>query len=120
MLKEEEKEIIKYKHKQRFYSFYYKNKRKDKEWVLLGLTGIKRILRKYEIKSYKIKDKKYIFLSNTIISYRVDVKFIREGVYIRDWKVTVNNEEYSKLDFRDYIEFLRWFECLILTKINQN
>lgn len=31
MLKENEKEVIKYKNKQRFYSFYYKNKRKNKE-----------------------------------------------------------------------------------------
>jgi hypothetical protein len=68
---------------------------------------------------YKIKDKKYLFLPNTIISYKIDVKFIREGLYIRDWKVVINNdEEYSKLDFRDYIEFLNWFECLILTKLN--
>jgi hypothetical protein len=119
MLKDEEKEVIKYKYKQRFYSFYYKNKRKDKEWVLLSLSGVKKIIRKYELKVYKIKDKKYLFLPNTIISYKIDVKFIREGLYIRDWKVVVNNdEEYSKLDFRDYIEFLNWFECLILTKLN--
>jgi hypothetical protein len=119
MLKEEERESIKYKYKQRFYSFYYKNKRKDKEWVLLGLSGINKILRKYELKTYKIKDKKYLILPNTIISYRVDVKFIREGLFIKDWKVVVNNdEEYSKLDFRDYIEFLNWFECLIVTKLN--
>jgi hypothetical protein len=119
MLKEEERESIKYKYKQRFYSFYYKNKRKDKEWVLLGLSGINKILRKYELKTYKIKDKKYLILPNIIISYRVDVKFIREGLFIKDWKVVVNNdEEYSKLDFRDYIEFLNWFECLILTKLN--
>jgi hypothetical protein len=119
MLKDEEKEVIKYKYKQRFYSFYYKNKRKDKEWVLLSLSGVKKIIRKYELKVYKIKDKKYLFLPNTIISYKIDVKFIREGLYIRDWKVVINNdEEYSKLDFRDYIEFLNWFECLILTKLN--
>jgi hypothetical protein len=119
MLKEEEREKIQYKHKQRLYSFYYKNKRKDKEWVLLGLSGINKIIRKYELKTYKIKEYKYLFLKNTIIRYRVDVKFIREGLYIRDWKVVVNNdEEYSKLDFRDYIEFLNWFECLILTKLN--
>jgi hypothetical protein len=119
MLKEQEREAIKYKNKQRFYSFYYKNKRKNKEWVLLGLSGINKILRKYELKAYKVKDNKYIFLKNTIISYRVDVKFIREGLFIRDWKVVINNdEEYSKLDFRDYIEFLNWFECLILTKLN--
>jgi hypothetical protein len=118
-LKEEERDIIKYKYKQRFYSFYYKNKRKDKEWVLLSLSGIKKIIRKYDLKEYKIKDKKYLILPNTIISYRVDVKFIREGLFIKDWKVVVNNdEEYSKLDFRDYIEFLNWFECLILTKLN--
>jgi hypothetical protein len=117
-LKEQERDIIKYKYKQRFVTFYYKNKRKDKEWVLMGLSGINRILRKYEIRSYKIKDKKYLLIPNTIISYKIDVKFIREGLFIRDWKVTVNNEEYSKLDFRDYIEFLSWFECLILTKIN--
>jgi hypothetical protein len=119
MLKEEEREKIQYKHKQRLYNFYYKNKRKDKEWVLLGLSGVKKIIRKYELKVYKIKDKKYLFLPNTIISYKIDVKFIREGLYIRDWKVVINNdEEYSKLDFRDYIEFLNWFECLILTKLN--
>ena len=118
MLKEEEREKIQFKEKQRFYSFYYKGKRKDKEWILLGLSGINKIIRKYELKVYKIKDKKYLLLPNTIISYKIDVKFIREGLYIRDWKVTVNNEEYSKLDFRDYIEFLNWFECLILTKIN--
>ncbi len=118
MLKEEERESIKYKYKQRFYSFYYKNKRKNKEWVLLGLSGINKILRKYELKTYKIRDKKYLFLPNTIISYRVDVKFIREGLYIRDWKVEVDGVEYGKLDFRDYIEFLNWFECLILTKLN--
>jgi hypothetical protein len=118
MLKEEEREKIQYKHKQRFYSFYVKGKRKNKEWVLLGLSGINKILRKYELKTYKIKDKKYLFLPSTIISYRVDVKFIREGLVIKDWRVWVDNEEYSKLDFRDYIEFLRWFECLILTKLN--
>jgi hypothetical protein len=118
MLKDEEREIIKYKNKQRFYSFYYKNKRKDKEWVLLSLSGVKKIIRKYDLKMYKIKDKKYLFLPNTIISYRIDVKFIREGLFIRDWKVWVDNEEYSKLDFRDYIEFLNWFECLIITKLN--
>jgi hypothetical protein len=119
MLKEEERESIKYKYKQRFYSFYYKNKRKDKEWGLLSLSGVNKIIRKYNIKVYKIKDKKYLFLPNTIISYRIDVKFIREGLFIRDWKVVINNdEEYSKLDFRDYLEFLSWFECLIITKIN--
>jgi hypothetical protein len=119
MLKDEERDIIKYKYKQRFYSFYYRNKRKDKEWVLLSLSGVKKIIRKYDLKMYKIKDKKYLLLPNTIISYRVDVKFIREGLFIKDWKVVVNNdEEYSKLDFRDYIEFLNWFECLILTKLN--
>jgi hypothetical protein len=118
MLKEEEKEIIKFKHKQRFMSFYYKNKRKDKEWVLLGLSGVKKIIRKYDLKVYKIKDKKYLFLPNTIISYGIDVKFIREGLFIRDWRVKINDEEYSKLDFRDYMEFLKWFECLILTKLN--
>jgi hypothetical protein len=119
MLKEEEREKIQYKHKQRLYNFYYKNKRKDKEWVLLSLSGVKKIIRKYDLKMYKIKDKKYLFLPNTIISYRIDVKFIREGLFIRDWKVVINNdEEYSKLDFRDYIEFLNWFECLILTKLN--
>jgi hypothetical protein len=120
MLKEEEREKIQYKHKQRLYSFYYKNKRKDKEWVLLGLSGVNKILKKYELKAYKVKDNKYIFLPKTIISYRIDVKYIREGLYIRDWKVAVDNEEYSRLDFRDYIEFLSWFECLILTKINKN
>jgi|GEM_PF-4994826 len=119
MLKENQKEVIKYKNKQRFYSFYYKHKTKNKEWVLLGLSGVNKILRKYELKAYKVKDNKYIFLKNTIIRYRIDVKFIREGLYIRDWKVIINdNEEYSKLDFRDYLEFLSWFECLILTKLN--
>jgi hypothetical protein len=119
MLKEEEREKIQYKHKQRLYNFYYKNKRKDKEWVLLGLSGVKKIIRKYDLKEYKIRDKKYLFLPNTIISYKIDVKFIREGLFIRDWKVVINNdEEYSKLDFRDYLEFLSWFECLILTKLN--
>jgi hypothetical protein len=118
MLKEEEREKIQYKHKQRLYNFYYRNKRKDKEWVLLGLSGVNKIIRKYELKSYKIKEYKYLFLKNTIIKYRVDVKFIREGLFIRDWKVWVDNEEYSKLDFRDYKEFLSWFECLILTKLN--
>jgi hypothetical protein len=118
MLKEEEREKIQYKKKQRFYNFYLKGKRKNKEWVLLSLSGVNKIIRKYELKMYKIKDKKYLFLPNTIISYRVDVKFIREGLYIRDWKVWVDNEEYSRLDFRDYIEFLNWFECLILTKLN--
>ncbi len=118
MLKEEEREKIQYKHKQRLYNFYYKNKRKDKEWVLLGLSGVNKIIRKYDLKVYKIKDKKYLFLPNTIISYRIDVKFIREGLFIRDWKVKINDEEYSKLDFRDYIEFLSWFECLIITKLN--
>jgi hypothetical protein len=117
-LKEQERDIIKYKYKQRFYSFYYKDKRKNKEWVLIGLSGINKILRKYELKAYKIKDYKYVFLKNTIIRYRVDVKFIREGLFIRDWKVEIENEEYSKLDFRDYIEFLNWFECLIITKLN--
>jgi hypothetical protein len=119
MLKEEEREKIQYKHKQRLYNFYYRNKRKDKEWVLLGLSGVNKIIRKYELKPYKVKEYKYLFLKNTIIKYRVDVKFIREGLFIRDWKVVINNdEEYSKLDFRDYIEFLNWFECLILTKLN--
>ena len=117
-LKEEEKESIKYKYKQRFYGFYYKGKRKDKEWSILGLSGINKIIRKYELKVYKIRDKKYLLLPNTIISYKIDAKFIREGLYIRDWKVTVNNEEYSKLDFRDYIEFLNWFE--IAVKLNLN
>ena len=119
MLKEEEREKIQYKHKQRLYSFYLKGKRKNKEWVLLGLSGINKIIRKYELKAYKIKEYKYLFLKNTIIKYRVDVKFIREGLFIRDWKVVVNNdEEYSKLDFRDYLDFLNWFECLIITKLN--
>jgi hypothetical protein len=120
MLKEEEREKIRYKYKQRFYSFYYKNKRKDKEWVLKGLSGINKILRKYEIKSYKVKENKYIFLKNTIIRYRIDTKFLQEGLYIRDWKVAVNEEEYSKLDFRDYMEFLEWFECLIEYIKNKN
>jgi hypothetical protein len=118
MLKEEEREKMQYKHKQRLYNFYYKNKRKDKEWVLLGLSGVNKIIRKYELKAYKIKEYKYLFLKNTIIRYRVDVKFIREGLYIRDWKVEVDGVEYSKLDFRDYLEFLSWFECLIITKLN--
>jgi hypothetical protein len=117
-LKEQERDIIKYKYKQRFYSFYYKNKRKDKEWVLLGLSGINKIIRKYELKIYKIKEHKYLFLKNGIVKYRVDVKFLQEGLYVRDWRVWVDNEEYSKLDFRDYMEFLNWFECLILTKLN--
>jgi hypothetical protein len=119
MLKEEEREKIQYKNKQKFYNFYLKGKRKNKEWILLGLSGINKILRKYELKSYKVKENKYIFLKNTIISYRIDVKFIREGLFIGDWKVVINNdEEYSKLDFRDYMEFLSWFECLIITKLN--
>jgi hypothetical protein len=118
MLKEEEREKIQYKHKQRLYNFYYKNKRKDKEWVLLGLSGVNKIIRKYNLKKYKINNKNYLFLKNTIISYRIESKFIREGLYIRDWKVEVENEQYSKLDFRDYKEFLNWFECLIITKLN--
>ena len=118
MLKDNERDIIRYKYKQRFMSFYYKNKRKDKEWILKGLTGINKILRKYELKIYKIKEHKYLFLKNGIVKYRVDVKFLKEGLYIRDWKVEVDGVEYGKLDFRDYLEFLNWFECLILTKLN--
>jgi hypothetical protein len=120
MLKEEEREKIRYKNKQRFYSFYLKGKRKNKEWVLLGLSGINKILRKYEIKAYKVKEYKYLFIKDTIIKYRIDVKFLQEGLYIRDWKVAVNEEEYSKLDFRDYREFLSWFECLIEYIKNKN
>jgi hypothetical protein len=83
MLKDEEKNIIKYKYKQRFYSFYYKNKRKDKVWILKGLTGINKILRKFEIKKHRI-DYNYININGSIIKYKIFTSFNQDGLHIKD------------------------------------
>jgi hypothetical protein len=121
-LKDNERDIIKYKYKQHFYSFYYKNKRKNKEWVLMSLTGINRILRKYEIKKRRIKDYNYINVGGHVIKYKIFTSFKQDGLHIKDvylydfWE----DKEYWLLDFRDYKEFLEWFECLILVKLNLN
>jgi hypothetical protein len=122
MLKEEEKEVIKYKHKQRFYSFYYKDKRKNKEWVLLSLSGINKIIRKYDLKKQKINGYNYVNIGGCIVKYKIFSKFSQEGLYIYNVHVVDFKEDYEVWleDFpnKDYIEFLRWFESLILTKLN--
>ena len=122
MLKEEERDIIKYKYKQRFYSFYYKNKRKDKEWILLSLSGVNRILRKYEMKKNKIGGYNYVNIKGNVIKYKIYTSFHEDGLHIKDVYLYdfKENKEYWFLDFRDYIEFLEWFECLILVKLNLN
>jgi hypothetical protein len=122
MLKNEEKEKIKYKYKQRFINFYYKNKRKDKEWILKGLSGINKILRKYEIKKNKIGEYQYVNIGGCIVKYRVFTSFKEDGLYINDIYFQEFKEglEVWLEDFPSYLEFLRWFECFILTKINQN
>jgi hypothetical protein len=120
MLKDEEKDLIRYKYKQRFMSFYYKNKRKDKEWILKGLTGINKILRKFEIKKHRIGEYIYINVAGNIVKYKVFTSFNQDGLHIKDLYLLDVKEgvEYWLMDFRDYIEFLNWFECLILTKLN--
>jgi hypothetical protein len=122
MLKEEEKEVIKYKYKQRFYSFYYKDKRKNKEWGLLSLSGVNKILRKYELKKIKIDGYNYVKIGGSVVKYKIFSKFTREGLYIYNVHVVDYKEDYEVWleDFpnKDYIEFLRWFESLIITKLN--
>ncbi len=120
-LKDNEREKIKYKYKQRFYTFYYKNKRKDKEWILKGLTGINKILRKYEIKKHRI-GYNYINVNGHVIKYKIYTSFHEDGLHIKDIYIYdfKENKEYWLLDFRDYMEFLEWFECLILVKMNMN
>jgi hypothetical protein len=121
-LKENERDIIKYKYKQRFFTFYYKNKRKDKEWVLMSLTGINKILRKYEIRKDKIEGYNYVNVNGNVIKYKIYTSFQEDGLHIKDVNLVdiKENKEYWFLDFRDYKEFLEWFECLILVKLNLN
>ncbi len=121
-LKDEEKETIKYKYKQRFYTFYYKNKRKDKEWILMGLSGVNKILREFEIKKNKIGGYTYINVNGAVIKYKIYTTFKQNGLHIKDVYLYdfKENKEYWLLDFRDYMEFLEWFECLILVKLNLN
>jgi hypothetical protein len=122
MLKEEEREKIQFKEKQRLYSFYYKGKRKDKEWVLLGLSGVNKIIRKYEIKKQKIEGYNYVKIGGSVVKYKIFSKFSQEGLYIYNVHVVDFKEDYEVWleDFpnRDYKEFLNWFESLIITKLN--
>ncbi len=121
MLKDNEKNIIRYKYKQRFMAFYYKNKRKDKEWILMGLTGINKILRKYEIKRHKI-DYNYINVGGSIIKYKVYTSFKEDGLLIKEVHLIDFKDDLEVWldDFPDYLEFLRWFESMILVKMNLN
>jgi hypothetical protein len=121
-LKDTERDIIKYKRKQRFITFYYKGKRKDKQWILLSLTGVNKILREYEIKKNRIAGYTYVNINGSVIKYKIYTSFKEDGLLIRDvWLYDfMENKEYWLLDFRDYIEFLEWFECLILVKLNLN
>jgi hypothetical protein len=121
-LKEQERDIIKYRRKQRFITFYYKGKRKDKQWILLSLTGVNKILREYEIKKNRIAGYTYVNINGSVIKYKIYTSFKEDGLLIRDvWLYDfMENKEYWLLDFRDYIEFLDWFECLILVKLNLN
>jgi hypothetical protein len=122
MLKEEEREKIQFKEKQRLYSFYYKGKRKDKEWVLLGLSGVNKIIKKYDLKKQKIEGYNYVNIGGCIVKYKIFSKFTQEGLYIYNVHVVDFKEDYEVWleDFpnKDYIEFLRWFESLIITKLN--
>ena len=121
-LKEQERDIIKYRRKQRFITFYYKGKRKDKQWILLSLTGVNKILREYEIKKNRIAGYTYINLNGSVVKYKIYTSFKEDGLHIKDVYLYdfKENKEYWLLDFRDYIEFLEWFECLILVKLNLN
>jgi hypothetical protein len=118
-LKDNERDIIKYKRKQRYITFYYKGKRKDKQWILLSLTGINKILREYEVKKNKINGYTYININGSILKYKVFTSF-KDGLVIRDvylydfWE----DQEYWLMDFKDYMEFLDWFKCFLLTKLN--
>ena len=120
MLKDDEKDIIRYKYKQRFMSFYYKNKRKDKQWILLSLTGVNKILREYEIKKNKIGEYTYINVNGNIIKYKIYTSFHEDGLHIKEVYLYDFKEDLEVWldDFLDYIEFLNWFECLIITKLN--
>jgi hypothetical protein len=124
MLKEEEREKIQYKNKQRFYNFYLKGKRKNKEWVLLSLSGVNKIIKKYDLKKQKIEGYNYVNIGGCIVKYKIFSKFTQEGLYIYNVHVVDFKEDYEVWleDFpnKDYIEFLRWFESLIITKLNLN
>jgi hypothetical protein len=121
-LKDNEREIIKYKRKQRYITFYYKGKRKDKQWILLSLTGINKILREYEVKKNKINGYTYININGSVLKYKVFTSFKEDGLIIRDvylydfWE----DQEYWLMDFKDYMEFLDWFKCFILVRLNLN
>jgi hypothetical protein len=121
-LKDNERDIIKYRKKQRFITFYYKGKKKDKEWILLSLSGVNKILREYEIRKNKIGEYTYINVNGKVIKYKINTSFKEDGLLIRDvWLYDFEQEqEYWLLDFRDYMEFLEWFECLIVVKLNLN
>jgi hypothetical protein len=121
-LKEQERDIIKYKRKQRYVTFYYKGKRKNKQWILLSLTGVNKILREYEIKKSRIAGYTYVNINGSVIKYKIYTSFHEDGLHIKDVYLYdfKENKEYWFLDFRDYIEFLEWFECLILVKLNLN
>jgi hypothetical protein len=120
-LKETERDIIKYRKKQRFITFYYRGKKKDKEWILLSLSGVNKILREYEIRKNKIGEYTYINVNGKVIKYKINTSF-EDGLHIKDVYLYdfKENKEYWLLDFRDYIEFLDWFECLIVVKLNLN
>jgi hypothetical protein len=121
-LKEQERDIIKYKRKQRYITFYYKGKRKDKQWILFSLTGINKILREYEIKKNKIAGYTYINVNGSVIKYKIFTSFKEDGLLIRDVYLydIFEEQEYWLLDFNNYIEFLDWFRCLIILKLNLN
>jgi hypothetical protein len=121
-LKEQERDIIKYRRKQRFITFYYKGKRKDKRWILLSLTGVNKILREYEIKKNRIAGYTYVNINGSVIKYKIYTSFKEDGLHIKDVYLYdfKENREYWLLDFRDYMEFLEWFECLIMVKLNLN
>ncbi len=121
-LKEQERDIIKYKKRQRYITFYYKNKRKDKQWILLSLTGINKILREFELKKNKINGYTYINVNGSVIKYKVFTSFKEDGLLIRDVYLydIFEEQEYWLMDFKDYIEFLDWFKCFILVKMNLN
>ncbi len=121
-LKDNEREIIKYKRKQRYITFYYKGKRKDKQWILLSLTGVNKILREFELKKNKINGYTYINVNGSVIKYKVFTSFKEDGLLIKEVHLIDFKDDLEVWldDFPDYMEFLRWFESMIIVKMNLN
>jgi hypothetical protein len=121
-LKEQERDVIKYRRKQRFITFYYRGKRKDKQWILLSLTGVNKILREYEIKKNRIAGYTYVNINGSVIKYKIYTSFREDGLLIRDVYLydVFGEQEYWLMDFKDYLEFLDWFRCFVIVKLNLN